>query len=113
MHEMSITLCMLDIVKEQMKKNGSKRLKGLKIRVGELTAVEPGSLKFCFEVCTKDTPMEGAALEVEEVPFTGTCVNCKKTFRMEGYFSICPGCGGFSVKAVSGMELDIVSMDVT
>jgi hydrogenase nickel incorporation protein HypA/HybF len=81
MHEMSITLSMIDIVTEEMEKRGVERLERLKIRVGELTAVEPQSLLFCFDVCTKDTPLEGAVLDIEEVPLMGTCMDCNEEFH--------------------------------
>lgn len=112
MHEMSITLSMIEIVKGHMMKNGVTRLKRIKIRVGELTAVEPQSLLFCFEVCTKGTPMEGATLDIEETPLKGRCMDCGKEFKMEGFFSTCPVCSSPSIKAISGHELDIVSMEV-
>lgn len=111
MHEMAITVSMMEIVTEQMKMNSVTRLKGLKIRVGELTAVEPEALRFCFEVCTRGTAMEGAALDIEEVPFMGRCSECGKEFRLEGYFLPCPGCEGPGVEKISGSELEIVSME--
>lgn len=41
MREVSIIMSMMEIIREHMKKNRVKRLKKLRIRVGELTAVEP------------------------------------------------------------------------
>jgi hydrogenase nickel incorporation protein HypA/HybF len=108
---MSITVSMMDIVEEQMLKNGVERLKTLKVRVGELTAVEPEALKFCFEVCTRGTVMEGVLLDIEEVPLMGRCSECGVEFLMEGFFLPCPGCDGAEVKKISGSELEIVSME--
>lgn len=113
MHEMSITVNVIKIVTEQMKKNNATRLNSLKVRVGRLTSVEPDSLRFCFEACIKDTQLEGALLEIEEVPITGRCGSCNRDFTMENYFiSICPDCGGAAADIISGRELDIVSMEV-
>ena len=108
---MSITVSMMDIVSEHMRKNGVKTLKGLKVRVGEMTALEPEALKFCFEVCSKGTEMEGARLDIEEVPITGRCSGCGAEFRMEGLFIPCPACDGAEVTRTSGNELEIVSME--
>jgi len=107
---MSITVSMMDIVSEHMRKNSVKRLKGLKVRVGELKALEPEALKFCFEVCARGTEMEGASLDIEEVPVMGRCSGCGTEFRMEGLFLPCPGCDGAEVTRISGNELEIVSM---
>lgn len=112
MHEMSITLSLLDIVKEHMERHGVERLLGLRIKVGELAAVETESLRFCFEASIKDTALEGAALEIEEVPLTGRCRECGREFRIEGYNAECPGCGSRAVEHIAGRELDIVSMEV-
>ncbi len=110
MHEMGITMSMLDIVKEKMDQNGADALMKVKIKVGELTAVEPDSLMFCFEVCTKGTPMEGAALEIEEVPLTGTCMECGERFHMAGFLAFCPSCDGAKIEEVTGTELEITSI---
>lgn len=113
MHELSIVTSIIRIVREEMAQNGARHLKGIKIRVGEMAAVEPEALRFCFEVCTEGTDMEGVILDIEEVPVMGQCINCKKEFRLNMYLdSRCAVCGGEAVDYLSGMELDIVSMEV-
>ncbi|MCC6347051.1 MAG: hydrogenase maturation nickel metallochaperone HypA [Nitrospirales bacterium] len=112
MHELSIARSMLDIVREQMARHGAEKLRSLKIRVGEMTAVEPQALLFCFEACTKDTPLEGAALDIEVVPLAGRCEECGTEMRIEGYSAQCPACRSASVEHISGHELAIVSMEV-
>lgn len=113
MHEMNITRSILEIIKKEMDKNSLTRLNSLKIKVGELTAVEPDTLRFCFEACTKDTDMEGAVLEIEKVPLTGKCGDCGAMFRLRSFISVCPVCKGRSIEKMTGTELDIVSMDAT
>lgn len=113
MHEMSITVNIIEIVKNEMEKNGATRLDTLRVKVGQMTAVEPDSLRFCFEACIQGTPLEGALLEIEEVPLTGKCNRCHSHFKMDNYFlTPCPDCGGKATEIVSGQELDIVSMEV-
>ncbi|MGQ3686090.1 MAG: hydrogenase maturation nickel metallochaperone HypA/HybF [Candidatus Loosdrechtia sp.] len=108
---MSITMSMMDIVKYHMVENGVKQLKKLKIRIGKLTAIEPESLIFCFEVYTRNTSMEGAILEIENTPLIGRCNNCRKEFYREEYFSNCPVCNSEVVENISGRELDIISIE--
>lgn len=100
----------MEIVKREFKKSGAKRLKWVKIEVGKMTAVEPESLRFCFDACVKDTPMEGARLRIIEVPVTGRCAKCSKKFRMDSLLNPCPGCGGASVVRLTGAELKVVSI---
>ena len=113
MHEMSITRCVLDAVAREMKNHGLTRLEKVRVRVGELTAVEPESLRFCFDASVNGTPKEGASLEIEEVPLTGRCTACATEFRIEGFKSSCPECGGTSIERLTGSELDIVSIEAT
>lgn len=113
MHELSIVTSMISIVRENMARHGVGRLKKIKIRVGEMTTVEPDAIRFCFEVCTGGTDMEDVTLDIEEVPVMGQCSNCKKVFQLNMYLdSRCDACGGEAGGYVSGTELDIVSMEV-
>jgi len=113
MHELSIVTSMIGIVRENMVRHGAGRLKKIKIRVGEMTAVEPEALRFCFEACTGGTDMEGVILDIEEVPVMGQCMNCKKAFQLNMYLdSGCAACGGKAGDYISGTELDIVSIEV-
>ncbi|MBI1913101.1 MAG: hydrogenase maturation nickel metallochaperone HypA [Deltaproteobacteria bacterium] len=111
MHEMSITKSMLEIIKDEMDKSKVSQLRSVRIKVGELTAVEPDALRFCFEASTKNTPLEGASLEIEEVPLKGKCRRCGNKFRIEAFVSRCPECGGADIEKISGTELDIVSIE--
>jgi len=111
MHEMSITRSMLEIVEREMARSGMKALRKLKVRVGELTAVEPESLRFCFDAATRGTPFEGATLEVEDVPLKGRCLGCGAEFRITAFDYRCPVCGAAAMERVSGDELDIISME--
>ncbi|MBW7957907.1 MAG: hydrogenase maturation nickel metallochaperone HypA [Deltaproteobacteria bacterium] len=108
---MSITKNILETVRAEMEKAALKELRSVRIRVGELTAVEPEALRFCFEASIKGTSFEGAALDIEEAPLTGKCEGCGLVFRISLFERTCPGCGGSSVEIAGGNELDIVSME--
>ena len=113
MHEMSIAVNILDIVKLELAKNEAGELKSIKLKIGAMTAVEPESLSFCFDAITEGTDMAGAKLEIEEIPVRGRCRNCSAEFELDRYFSTpCPACGEASSELISGRELDIVSMEV-
>ena len=110
---MSITRCVLDAVGREMERHGLTRLERVKVRVGELTAVEPESLRFCFDASVKGTPMEGALLEIEEVLLTGRCNSCATEFCIKAFKSSCPACNGTSIERLTGSELDLVSIEAT
>lgn len=113
MHEMSIAVNILDIVKLELDKNEASKLKSIKLKIGAMAAVEPESLSFCFHAITEGTDMAGAKLDIEEIPIRGKCKNCATEFELDLYFSTpCPRCGEASSELISGRELDIVSMEV-
>ena len=112
MHEMSIAQSLVEIIREEMKKNDAKILRSVRLHIGQLTAIVPESLSFCFEVMTAGTDLEGAKLIMEIIPLMGYCVNCKKEFPIENYAFECPFCRSTEIKTISGQELSIVELEV-
>ncbi|MBI4949888.1 MAG: hydrogenase maturation nickel metallochaperone HypA [Deltaproteobacteria bacterium] len=111
MHEMGIARSLLKIIKREMKRSKLRKLKKVRVKIGELTAVEPRALRFCFEASIKDTDLDGASLEIEDVPLTGECVECGTKFRFHNFVSLCPACGGKKIEKLTGTELDLVSIE--
>lgn len=111
MHEMAITKSMIGILRKSMRKNKVKKLRSVKIKVGELVAVDPESLRFCFETCVKGTSMNGAELLIEEVPVKGRCLECGNLFELRDFKSVCVKCKGRNIEKITGDELEIVSME--
>ncbi len=112
MHEMSIAQSVIDIVKEEMVKNDANTLRSVRLHIGQLSAVVPDSLRFCFEIITSGTNMEGAVLNMEIMPLMGYCPACNKEFEIKEYTFICPTCGDSKIETISGQELSIVEIEV-
>ena len=111
MHELSIAQSLLDIVLEQSEIHGVEQVKVIKLQIGELAAVVPESLSFCFELLSKDTLADGAALEIETLPVVARCSNCEILFQVEHHKFICPDCGEPTLEMVSGRELSVASIE--
>lgn len=113
---MSIAQSLLDIIRQEMEKHEATTLTLVRVKHGQLTHIVPDSLYFAFEVLTKDTPLEGAKLELEEVPLCVKCAGCGKEFEPESEHPLlmpCPHCGeedGHEV--VCGKELYLDRLDV-
>ena len=112
MHEMSIAMSMIDIVKEEMQKCDAKTLRSIRLNIGQMSAVVPQALSFCFEVITKGTEMEGARLVMDVVPLRGYCGSCDKEFEIKDYIFACPFCGTKKIQTLSGRDLAIVEIEV-
>ncbi len=113
MHEMGIALEIIKIVADSVPANlKNPRVEKVNLKIGKLAAVVPESLRFCFEVASRDTPAEGALLHIEEIGVTASCKNCGYSWTALEPVFICEKCGSGSVDLLSGRELDIVSIEV-
>ena len=105
MHELSITEDLLQIVLEEVKKYSLSKVNTVKVRIGELTGVQTEALTFCFEQLIKDTPVEGADLQIDKVPIKVKCLDCEAVFRADDHSFFCPKCSGLHTELLSGREL--------
>ena len=112
MHEMSIAQNIVDIVVNEADKHEVGRVLTVHLRVGELSAVVPSSLLFCWDLVTRGTLVEGAVLTVEEVPVRARCRDCGREFRVENHRFVCPACAGLRVEMISGRELSVQEIEV-
>ncbi len=106
MHELSITRNIVAIVSERA--NGSK-VTQVTLKVGALSAVLPDAIRFCFDVVAKGTLLEGARLEVIDVPGRARCRDCGIDMDVEHLVARCR-CGSLNLHRLSGEELLITEM---
>ncbi len=113
MHEMGIAMQVLEIasasVPDDMK---GARVEKINLKVGKLAAVVPQSLRFCFEIISKDTPLSGSRLVIEEVPVTASCKECGHHWTITGPVFKCSRCDSGSIDVMSGQELEISSIEI-
>jgi hydrogenase nickel incorporation protein HypA/HybF len=112
MHEVSICESIIDILKEQAAKEGASRVTSVVLKVGEMAGVVEGSMRFAFEVVSKDTLAEGAELIIHSVPLTARCSSCGTVFPIEGYAFSCALCGSPQIMVVSGRELIVEELEM-
>lgn len=117
MHEMSIAQSILDIIKQEMEKNGLKRLIRVKVKHGALTNTVPEALDTCFMALTVGTPLESAVFELESVPALYRCRVCSREFSPEEHNRLlvpCPHCGdelGHTVLAGKELFIDYIEAE--
>jgi hydrogenase nickel incorporation protein HypA/HybF len=112
MHEMSIAQSLITILQEEMAKNGAKSLRSVRLSIGEMSAIVPESLSFCFEIIIQGTPLEGAKLLMDRIPLKGYCGKCERPFDIKDFVFVCPTCGSTNIETIEGQELSIVEMEV-
>lgn len=105
MHELALVQGLLESVLEQANSHQIKKIKRVKIVVGDMTLVMPESLQFAFEVLRRDTPAGKAILEIESRPVKLTCQECHFVFQPIGLKYSCPQCVSGRTRIVEGREL--------
>ena len=112
MHEMGIAYSVLAAVRTEMKRHPDKIPGKVGVRVGELAALDPEALRFCFEAITRDTDMESLELEIEVCPFRYRCLACGHEFNVHDYETRCPQCADLKTECIGGQELDLAYLEV-
>ena len=108
MHELAIVEGVVDQVTTRLPET---RIRSVRLEIGALSGVVPDALRFCFDLATEGTTMEGASLEITEMPGRCRCRSCGGEFSPDGLILLCP-CGGADVEVLSGQELKIASVGV-
>lgn len=115
MHEMSIAQSIMSIIQDEMGKHGLTKVNRVVLKNGRLAGVVSDALSFAWEVLTKNSPLDGAELVVEEIPLQLACGGCGHEFICEDAISHlmpCPLCGEqLGHKVLSGKEMYIDSID--
>lgn len=106
MHELSITTNIVAIVNERAQ--GAK-VTQVTLKIGQLTAVLPDAIRFCFDLVAQGTALEGAQLEIIHVPGTGRCRTCSAELTCQHLAQRC-ACGSLDVERLTGEELMISQM---
>jgi hydrogenase nickel incorporation protein HypA/HybF len=105
---MGITQSIVAIVTEQA---AGRKVMRVTLEIGKLAAVMPEAIRFCFDVVAQGSALDGAALDIIEVPGRGRCLDCGGEVALAEVFGSC-GCGSRRLERLSGDELNIKSMEV-
>lgn len=111
MHELSITQDMINVVVDQAEKSGAKKVRRVRLALGELSSVTEESVNFYFEALSKGTIAEGAELIFRTVPATYRCHQCQEQFSGEEDRLTCPRCGGSQISLSGGNDIMVESIE--
>jgi hydrogenase nickel incorporation protein HypA/HybF len=109
LHELSIAESVVRIAGRQA---DGRRVTRVHLRVGHLRQVVPSSLAFGFVLLAEGTPVEGAELEIEQIPAEGRCRGCGTQSRLASFPLQCEGCGSFDPEILKGEELMVDSLEL-
>ena len=112
MHEMALSESLLQVLEEQAREHGYAAVRTVWLEVGALAGVEPEALRFSFEVVTRGTLAEGAALHIIDTGASAWCLQCEKSVSVKALLEPCPDCGSYQLQVNGGQELRIKELEV-
>jgi hydrogenase nickel incorporation protein HypA/HybF len=107
-HELAIAEGVVDTVTQRLP---GARISSVRLEIGVLSGVVADSIRFCFDLATEGTGLEGATLEITEPPARCRCRACGTEFQPDPPIILCP-CGSADVAVLGGDELKILSVQV-
>ena len=108
MHELAITEGVVQAVTQRLP---GTPIACVHLEIGAMSGVVADSVRFCFELVTEGTTLEGARLDISEPPARCRCRDCGAEFEPENVIALC-GCGCADVAILAGQELRITSVEV-
>jgi hydrogenase nickel incorporation protein HypA/HybF len=113
MHEMGVAMQIVEIAIASIPEDMPRaRVDKVNLKVGRLSAIVADSLRFCFDIVIKDTPLAGARLAIEEIPVRARCNDCGHEWTIAQPVFTCEKCTGGAIELLSGRELDIESIEL-
>lgn len=113
MHELSVALSLVDLACEEARRLGGVRIHALHVNVGALSGVVKEALAFAFDAAANGTEIEGARLEVHEIPVTVWCDACaSEHILLHLQPRKCPVCASPTPRLLAGDDLLLASLEV-
>jgi hydrogenase nickel incorporation protein HypA/HybF len=113
MHELSIATAVIGAVCREVAAAGGGPVIAVTLRIGRLSTVNEGALRYCFDLAGDGTACAGARLEIIDVPVRIWCGACGEERDLPGIQRFaCPGCGQLSGDIRAGRELDLESIEL-
>ncbi len=112
MHEMGIASSVLEAVRTEMRRYPESYPCKVGVRIGEVAAIDPEALRFCFEAMVLDSDLASVELAIEVCPRRHRCLACGHEFVVHDYDCSCPKCASLGTSCISGDELELAYLEV-
>ena len=109
---MSIAAAVLETLRAEAASHGGARVARAGLRIGELSGVEPESLRFCLETLVSGSDLDPLAFDFELCPWTRRCRACGATFRVVEWNPACPTCGSPNTEAAGGDQMELTYLEL-
>ena len=106
-----MAMSMVRLMEQAAQGAHARRVARARLRIGELSCLDPVALETAFEFASHGTAAEGCVLEVRRTP---ALLRCRACGAVHGgpLESPCPSCGDAGAEVVEGGESWIESLEV-
>lgn len=105
MHELSVCLSLVAQLERIAAEQQSNAVTRLELGVGPLSGVEPALLRHAFPLAVAGTVAEDAVLDIVTTGVRVRCTACGGESDAAPNRLLCPSCGDFRTRVISGDEL--------
>ncbi|OAA24010.1 hydrogenase nickel incorporation protein HypA/HybF [Frankia sp. EI5c] len=109
MHELSVTVGLVDMIAERIP--AGVRVSRVRLEIGRLSGVMVEPVRFCFDLVAAGTPLDGACLEVSQPPGWGRCRRCGDEVALPDLLTPCR-CGSHEIDLTGGEQVRITAVEV-
>lgn len=111
MHEMALCEGIRGAVEQAAAAHGVRTISLVRLEIGRFAGVEKPALEFAWDVVTRGSVAEGAALVMIDLPGRAMCYDCAREVEIAGRLDPCPECGGGRLRPTGGDEMRIKDME--
>ena len=112
MHELSIAMSIVEMAEEEAASRDAC-VAAVHLKLGALSGVVKEALLFSFEIARQGTRLEGARLEIQDIPVTVFCPECRTRRRVESIqWFVCAECGTPVSEVIEGRELQVSTLEL-
>jgi len=96
---------------KQAQESNSKRIDSVNIALGEIAELDQDEMKQCWGELSKATPLEHAQIHFRMITAEAQCMACFRKYHPVAGNILCPHCGSFGAKILSGEEFHFESIE--
>ncbi len=108
MHEFGLVEGIVDAVRQRA---GERPVARVRVQIGTLHRATSGPMEQAFEMVGAGTVVEGAILELIQMPVVSTCRACGTAESASDMSLICQSCGAVTLDYSGGDELLLESIE--
>jgi hydrogenase nickel incorporation protein HypA/HybF len=112
MHELSIAKSVIQIIENSVESDFNKKITKVHLNIGKLSGIEIDALTFSFSIIKKNTILENAEMEINQINGMAKCRKCGINFELNSFGNPCPKCNDYAIDILQGKEMKVTQISI-